>query len=90
MSLGPVLRGTANGLLLGLNTLVGFTLMVLPAGAVVVDVRQRAIPAPLRTAHADPAWRQGVRDWIHVQWSEKDRRIAALLKGGPSRVVART
>jgi len=31
MSLGPVLRGTANGLLLGLNTLAGFTLMVVPA-----------------------------------------------------------
>jgi 1-acyl-sn-glycerol-3-phosphate acyltransferase len=31
MSLPPAVRGAANGLLLGLNTLVGFTLMVLPA-----------------------------------------------------------
>jgi 1-acyl-sn-glycerol-3-phosphate acyltransferase len=31
MSLPPAVRGAANGLLLGLNTLVGFSLMVVPA-----------------------------------------------------------
>lgn len=31
MSLAPALRGAVNGLLLGLNTLVGFSLMVVPA-----------------------------------------------------------
>jgi 1-acyl-sn-glycerol-3-phosphate acyltransferase len=50
--------------------------------SVTVDVRQREIPAPLVRSEvaADKAYRQRLREWIELQWAEKDSLIPLLLK----------
>lgn len=51
------------------------------AGAVTVDVRQRAIPPHLLGGNpsGDKAHRQRIRKWVEVQWKDKDRLIQGLL-----------
>ncbi len=53
--------------------------------AVAVDVRQREIPAALirPDAPADKAYRRRLREWIELQWAEKDSLIPILLKESP-------
>ncbi|MEJ8812169.1 acyltransferase [Variovorax ureilyticus] len=53
--------------------------------AVTVDVRRREIPAALIRpgAPADRAYRQRLREWIELQWAEKDSLIPLLLKESP-------